>query len=206
MQSNVVAAILGAALLVGPSQNAQDARPSDSLEKAFVASGRIKMDLSAGEYRISASPDSKIRLRWSVRDADQLSRVKARVDVSNLDASITTEGPSNNFKVAVLVPARADLHVRLTAGELTVEGIQGNKDIELHAGEIDIDVGSAEDYNRVDAAVWAGELTAAPYHVSKEGLFRSFDWSGKGPYRLHAHLKAGELRLFSRPTAEREPR
>ena len=120
MRTIVVAAMLGTALVAAPaSTSTQDGRPSDSLERPFVANGRIKMDLSAGEYRISGSPDAKIRLQWSVRDSDQLSKVKARVDVRDQDATITTDGPSNHFKVAILVPARADLHVRLTAGELT---------------------------------------------------------------------------------------
>jgi hypothetical protein len=204
MRTIVIAAMLGTALVAATaSQSTLDTRPSDSIERPFAANGRIKMDLSAGEYRISGSPDARIRLQWSVRDPDQLSKVKARLDVRDRDATITTDGPSNNFRVAIQVPARADLHVRLTAGELTVEDVQGNKDVELHAGEVDIDVGRAEDYHHVDAGVWAGEITATPYHVSKEGLFRSFDWSGKGPYRLHAHLKAGELRLFSKTAAER---
>jgi hypothetical protein len=113
---------------------------------------------------------------------------------------ITTDGPSNKgFKVAIQVPRQADLYVRLTAGDLRIEGIQGNKDIELHAGDVRIDVGRAEDYHNVDASVWAGEIQAAPFQVYKGGLFRSFDWSGKGPYRLHARLKAGDLRLFSKP-------
>jgi hypothetical protein len=206
MRTIVVAALLGTALVAVPASQSMDGRPSDSLERPFAANGRIRMDLSAGEYRISGSPDNRIRLQWSVRDPDQLSKVKARVDVRHLDASITTDGPGNHFKVVIQVPARADLHVRLTAGELTLQDVQGNKDIELHAGEMDIDVGRAEDYQHVDAGVWAGELTAAPYHVAKEGLFRSFDWNGNGPYRLHAHLKAGELRLFSKSRAERESR
>jgi hypothetical protein len=46
--------------------------------------------------------------------------------------------------------------------------------------------------------VWAGDLKAPPFQVNKGGLFRSFDWRGKGPYRLHAKLKAGDLRLFSK--------
>jgi hypothetical protein len=203
MRTFVIAAILGTAFVTATAQSPQDTRPSDFLERPFAASGRIKMNLSAGEYRISGSPDAKIRVLWSVRDPEQLAKVKARVDVHGQDATVSTDGPRNNFKVAIQVPARADLHVRLTAGELTVEDIQGNKDVELHAGEVDIDVGRAEDYHHVDAAVWAGEIKATPYHVSKEGLFRSFDWSGKGPYRLHAHLKAGELRLFSKSGAER---
>jgi hypothetical protein len=157
------------------------------------------MDLSAGEYRISGGTDNRIRVEWSLRDPDQLSRVHAQADVRDRDASITTDGPSNKgLKVAIQVPDRSDLYVRLTAGDLRVEDIRGNKDIELHAGDARIDVGRAEDYHAVDASVWAGDIQAAPFHVFKDGLFRSFDWSGKGPYRLHAHLKAGDLRLYSK--------
>jgi hypothetical protein len=32
--------------------------------------------------------------------------------------------------------------------------------------------------------------------MSKDGLFRSFDWSGRGPYVLSASLLAGELWLY----------
>ena len=61
-----------------------------------------------------------------------------------------------------------------------------------------IDVGRAEDYNSVDASVWAGDIKAEPFNTVKGGLFRSFEWSGHGPYRLHARLKAGDLRLYSK--------
>jgi hypothetical protein len=200
--------IVSAALLplfaVGPAAGASDnGRASDFVERAFVANGRIAMDLSAGEYRITGGAENRIRLDWSVRDAGQLKGVVARADVRGKNATITTDGPTNHFKVNIQVPARADLYVRLTAGELRVENIDGNKDIESHAGELDIDVGRPEEYHHVEASIWAGELHAPPYRVSKEGLFRSFDWKGHGPYRLHARLKAGELRLFARPQAER---
>jgi hypothetical protein len=207
----IVAAVAAAALvgmagisgMSGLAAIAQDSRSSDSLERAFVANGRITMDLSAGEYRIAGSADNRIRLRWSVRDADQLAKVEARADIRNQDAKITIDGPSNHFKVLIDVPSRADLRVRLTAGELRIDGIEGNKDVESHAGDLRIDVGRPEDYHHVDASVWAGEIHALPYHVTKEGLFRSFDWNGKGPYRLHAKLKAGEVRLTSKTAADR---
>jgi hypothetical protein len=199
MRTLIHAALLGIALVSAPALPAtQESRTSDSLERAFVANGRIRMDLSAGEYRISGSPDLRIRLDWKVRDSDQLWRVKTRVDVRGSDATVMTDGPSNHFSVNIQVPARSDLYVRLTAGELRLERVEGNKDVELHAGELDIDVNRAEDYHSVDASVWAGEIHADPFHISKEGLFRSFDWRGKGPYRLHAKLKAGEVRLFSK--------
>ena len=204
MRTLINAALLGIALVSAPAlQATQESRTSDSLERAFVANGRIRMDLSAGEYRISGTPDNRIRLDWKVRDSDQLWRVKTRVDVRGSDATVMTDGPSNHFSVNIQVPTRSDLYVRLTAGELRLERVEGNKDVELHAGELDIDVNRAEDYHSVDASVWAGEIHADPFHITKEGLFRSFDWRGKGPYRLHAKLKAGEVRLFSK-MAERQ--
>jgi hypothetical protein len=169
--------------------------PATSLERPFAAGGRITMDLSAGEYEIAGSPDQRIRLDWEVEHNDRLDEVDNRVTVNGTEARISTDGPSDQFRVRIRVPAHSHLYVRLTAGEMAIKGIEGDKDVELHAGELDIDVIRAEDYGRVDAGVWAGEIDASPFRITKEGLFRSFDWSGKGKYRLHAHLKAGELRL-----------
>lgn len=204
MRTALAAAILGTALVTSPLAGTdQGGRARESLERAFSQNGRIRMDLSAGEYHISGSPDNRIRLEWSLRDPAQLPRVRARADVRDHDATITTDAPSNKgLNVAIQVPKQADLYVRLTAGDLRIEGIQGNKDVELHAGDVRIDVGRAEDYRNVDASVWAGEIRAAPFQVYKGGLFRSFDWRGKGPYRLHAKLKAGDLRLFSKNDEE----
>jgi hypothetical protein len=203
MRTILSAALVGSMLIAAPALDAQQsARPSSSLERDFVSNGKISMDLSAGEYRITGSPDNKIRLAWSVRGEDSLSDVEARADIRGTDARIVTDGPMNNFKVTIQVPQRTDLYIRLTAGELRLDRVEGSKDIELHAGEMRIDVNRAEDYNSVDASIWAGEIHADPFNVRKEGLFRSFDWKGHGPYRLHARLKAGEVWLSAK-TAER---
>jgi hypothetical protein len=191
----VVLIVVAAGLTVATVQSTDQSRTSDALERAFAPGGHIKMDLSAGDYRIEPSRDNQIRMNWSVRDAWRLSRTDVRADVRGSEASLMTDGSGNGFRVRIEVPRQSNLHVRLTAGELTLRGIEGDKDVELHAGELDLDVGRAEDYGRVDAGIWAGELDASPFRVAKEGLFRSFRWTGQGKYRLHAHLKAGEIRM-----------
>ena len=199
MLVSLSAITLGTVLVVTPAaQSRSQQGPSDSLETPFVAGGRISMDLSAGGYRISASQDDRIRLRWTVLNRGQLRGVEAYAEVDGSDATVVLDGPSNNFHVTIEVPERSDLSIRLSAGELWVEDIVGDKDIRLNAGELRIDVGRPEDYGRVEASVWAGELQADPFRIVKGGLFRSFDWKGDGEYRLRAHLKAGELHLYSK--------
>jgi len=198
MRAWLAAAIVGATLAAG-AVSAQDTRTSSSLERPFPSNGRVTMDLVAGDYHVTGSTENRVRLDWSVRDADKLARVEARAEVRERDLRITTNGPSNNhLKFTIQVPNQSDLYVRLTAGDRTIEGIRGNKDVELRAGDLRIDVGRAEDYNKVDAGLWAGDLKASAFQVYKGGLFRSFDWTGGGPYRLHAHLLAGDLYLYSK--------
>lgn len=183
-------------MIGAPPIDAQQAsRASSSLERSFVADGRISMDLSAGDYRISGHPDNRIRMTWSVGDGARLDRVVARADVRGSNAKIVTDGPKHDFRVEIQVPLKTDLFVRLTAGDLRLDHVEGSKDVELHAGDLRIDVNRAEDYHSVDASIWAGEIHAEPFNVRKDGLFRSFDWKGPGRYRLHAHLKAGDVWL-----------
>jgi hypothetical protein len=199
MRGAILTAMLGVMLVAASGAQTAASRPSDSLDRPFVQNGRIRLELSAGDYVISGSKDQRIHIRWSVRDADQLSRVHARADVRGADASIATDGPSNNgLTFEIQVPDRSDLYVRMTAGDIRIEDIRGNKDIELHAGDVRIDVGRAEDYGSVDASVWAGDIKAEPFNTNKGGLFRSFEWNGHGRYRLHAKLKAGDLHLYSK--------
>ena len=90
------------------------------------------MNLSAGDYRIAGAKENRIQVRWKVRSAKDLPRVRVQADVKGSEATLTTDGVRNGFEVDIQVPTRAGLRVRLTAGDLTVDGIEGNKDIELH--------------------------------------------------------------------------
>jgi hypothetical protein len=165
------------------------------IERPFGQGGKVTMRLSAGEYTIENSPDERIRLAWETREASAARRVQARVDVDGTAATIDTDGPSNGFVVSIAVPTKSDLLIRLSAGELTIRGIEGHKDVSAWAGELTIGVGPAANYRAVDASVLAGEIQAAPFNGSKGGVFRSFLWSGNGSYELRARLTAGEITL-----------
>jgi hypothetical protein len=93
------------------------------------------------------------------------------------------------------VPKSTDLKVHVTAGDVEVQGITGNKDIELLAGNLTVGVGDPADYFRVQASVTTGNIDATPFGESRGGLFRSFQKTGHGRYKLVAHVGAGDLKL-----------
>jgi len=189
--ARIPAVLIAFALLAVASVASAD---QGATEKAFAPGGRVRLDLSAGDYTIRAGRDDRIHVQWHAAFSDAW-RVAVDVRVTGSDAVVRTKGPRNNFRVVIELPSRTDLKVDLSAGELRVGGIAGNKDVGLWAGDILIDVGRADDYARVHASVTAGDINASPFGGHKEGLFRSFTWRGPGRYSLKVDLTAGNVTL-----------
>jgi hypothetical protein len=169
-------------------------------EQAFVSGGDIHFDLSAGDYDFTASPDNIIRLSWrwdNESSSHTTAGVRAQIKVSGRSATVTTDGPHNNIHYTVEVPKSANLTVRLSAGDIRIAEIEGNKDVQIHAGDVRIAVGDPQKYSQVDLSVKAGDLNAQPFGGTKDGLFRSFHWTGKGSYQLRVHLGAGDVNLVT---------
>jgi hypothetical protein len=170
------------------------------VDKAFRSGGTVNMDLSAGQYVITGVNENRIRVRWSARNPEDAKKAKVVVDVKESHARILTDGPSNNFRVEIDLPARSDLVLRLSAGELSLRGLEGNKDISAWAGEVKVGVRDAAEYGKVSASLTAGEIRADAFGEKREGVFPGFTWSGKGRYELSTRLTAGQI-TFSEETA-----
>lgn len=164
-------------------------------EKSFRNGGRIEMQLSGGDYEVRAGAADRIVVTATADGEYERPRVRADVTAIGQIAKIHTDGPHSNFHVVIEIPPQTNLYIRLSAGDMRVRGITGNKDIESHAGDLDIDVGDPDSYRTVDASVGAGDLNAPSFGVNKGGLFRSFRQTRKGHLTLHAHLGAGDLNL-----------
>jgi len=176
------------------TQTANAEAPAPVADKQFVGGGKIEFDLDGGGYEIKAASDNHIRVAVSGTTGN--ARVDVAVDGSNANVKVK-DTPHSNFHAIVEVPAKSDLVVRLTGGEIAIDAITGNKDVESYGGNVRIAVGDPNEYARVDAAVKAGEINAHPFGGSKSGLLQEFTWSGGGKYTLRAHLGAGNLVLGS---------
>jgi len=174
---------------------AQDSDPG-RVQQKFVSSGSIRMHLEAGDYTIEGTDATDIVATYRARDVEDLKKIKVNIKPSGSNAELWVKGtPHNDFHATIEVPRLSSLWTRLSAGNLSIKEVEGDKDVECHAGNVEIEVAHPEDYRHRDASVTAGSIDAAAFNVSKDGLFRSFRQDGEGKYRLHVHLAAGDVTL-----------
>ena len=173
-----------------------EVRDEGNLELSLTPGSALKLDLSAGDYRIEAGQLDRLLITARPKNPGDRAKVHFGVDANTHEATVRVDGP-RNFAATIEIPRNVNLNVRLTAGKLVLDHIQGDKDIESHAGQLEINVGSPNDYDTVHASVNAGEIDASAFQSQKGGLLRSFDSKGPGVYHLRVHVGAGQIRLFS---------
>lgn len=102
----------------------------------------------------------------------------------------------NGVQIRIEVPWKTNLSLRMPAGEVKVDEIKGDKDIDIYAGQITITSFHEWNYRSVNASVTIGEVRAPMYNADKGGFFRSITKkSAEGEYRLHAHVMTGQIDL-----------
>jgi len=116
--------------------------------------------------------------------------------------TLTIKGDShkgNNVKIRIEVPRKTSLRVEMSAGEVKVEEIEGDKDINLYAGQIAISSTRPLDYRSVDVSVSIGSVNAPAYGAEKGGFFSSITKkTADGEYSLHAHVMTGQIDLLGK--------
>jgi hypothetical protein len=166
------------------------------LESGFPSGGVLRMNIRSAEIHIVGSDEKKIAIHVGGKKGADSDDVKAHFErIGDSGELRVTGGPSNETTITVQVPRSSSLKVHIFAGAVEVRDIQGDKDIELGAGDLTIGVGNPADYSHVDASVTTGAIEAEPFGESRGGLFRSFEKSGSGKYKLVAHVGAGDLTL-----------
>jgi hypothetical protein len=167
-----------------------------STRQAFVSGGMIRLHLEAGGYTITPRDSENIVVTCHDHSGEASNHVKVEIKRGPSSADVyVTDTPHNNFQATIEVPRRSDLWVRLSAGELIVESVEGDKNLEVLAGRLQVDVPHPEQYGHRDASVTTGSIAASAFEVNKGGMFRSFEQHGPGKYRLHAHVITGEIQL-----------
>ena len=170
--------------------------PEHPFRVDYSSGSQMSLRLRSGDVRVVGKEGNQIAVRVEARDMERAREVKVYFERFENSAELRVSGgPKDNLQIIIEVPRNTGLFVRMPAGQLEISDVTGDKDVQLHAGELILHVGDPADYSHVDASVISGGLEAPPFHEDHGGLFRSFQKSGNGRYRLHAHVGAGDLTL-----------
>jgi hypothetical protein len=151
---------------------------------------------------IVGTDQAAIHVSCTQDDEGDAQRIRIRFQGNQDDETLTIAGDlrkGNDVRVRIEVPRKTSLRVDMSAGEVRVEEIAGDMDIDLYAGRIAISSTRLWDYRSVDVSVSIGAVNAPVYGAQKGGFFRGITKeTADGEYSLHAHVITGEIDLLGR--------
>jgi hypothetical protein len=165
----------------------------------FTAGGTLHVRLSVGDLRISRGDSNTIHLRYTVksRRESNVKDAKVEFDVRGKDARIEFHSPTSGntqFDVELEVPPNTSLDVHEKVGDMTVENIEGDKDLSLSVGDIRVDTGHSG-YRLVHASTSIGDVNGNGYGETRGWLGKTLKYHGEGKYELRAHVSVGDITL-----------
>jgi len=164
----------------------------------LAGSATLRLHLHDGDFRVVGSDSAKISIHVEGKNREQAKNIKIQVKRSGSVVDLKlSHVPKKELQVTIEIPRSTNLYARMRGGDLSVQGVVGDKDLELTAGDLTIDVGSPEDYSHVDLSVRFGDVSGTQFGDPKGWIGNSVQKEGNGKYRLHAHVMAGDLVLKS---------
>jgi len=165
----------------------------------FVAGGMVHVRLRVGDVHIKRSDSNKIRLHYTVKSRRERRLKEAHVDIEirGRDANIEFHAPAGGntqFDVELEVPQSTNLDVHEKVGDLTVDDIEGDKDLELSVGDIRVAIGRSA-YHLVRASTSIGDVNGDGYGETRGFLGKTLKYQGDGKYELRAHVGVGDITL-----------
>jgi hypothetical protein len=183
---------------------AAGAAPRETREDSVVAEGQselsriaqVRFHFEDGDFRIVGSDSDEISIRANGKNAALAKKMKVQIRRSGDALDVTfTRVPKNEVQVTIAIPRETGLYARMRAGDLSVDGVTGDKDLELLAGDLSVQVSDPADYGPVDLSVRLGDLSGHQFGDARGRMGNSLRRDGGGKYRLHAHVFAGDITL-----------
>jgi hypothetical protein len=164
----------------------------------FVSGGHVHLRLSVGDVRITRGESNKIHLRYTVKSRRERNVKDAHVEFdihgNNADIEFRASGSNTQFDVELEVPQNTNLDVHESVGDLTVEEIEGDKDLSLSVGDIRVAKGQSG-YRTVHASTSIGDVNGNGYGETSGFLGKTLRYHGDGKYELRAHVSVGDITL-----------
>ena len=176
-----------------------DYEETHSDARDFAAGGSVHVRLRVGDMHIRRGDSNRISLRYTIKSRRERNVKDAHVDfkVRGNEATLEFHVPSSHntqFDVELEVPENTNLDVHDKVGDVTVEDVDGDKDLTLGVGDIRVANGRSG-YRVVNASAGIGDVSGDGYGETSGWLGKSLKYHGEGKYELRAHVGVGDIKL-----------
>ena len=176
--------------------NYEDTR-HDSRE--FVANGYVHVRLSVGDVHIKRGDSATIKLEYTFKSRREKNVKEANVsfDVNGNNATIEFHAPSGantQFDVELEVPPNTNIDVHAKVGDVTVDNVDGDKDLNLGVGDLRV-ASEHTGYRLINASTGIGDVHGDGYGETSGWLGKTLKYRGDGKYELRAHVGVGDIHL-----------
>jgi hypothetical protein len=198
---NQVCRLIVLCVCLVPLASANDWKYEDTRHdsREFVSGGSVHVRSTVGNLHIKRGDSNMIRLEYRVRSRSENSvkETRADIDVRGKDATIELHSPSSgntNIDVELEVPLNTNLDVHEKVGDITIDKLDGDKDVELGVGDIRVATEHST-YRMVRANTGIGDVHSSGYGETSGWLGKSLKYRGEGKYELRAHVGVGDIHL-----------
>ena len=111
--------------------------PGHPFRVDFLSGSQLNIHVRSGDVRVVGRDDNKVSVKVDAKDSEKAKEVKVRFERFDKSAELDVSGgPKNDLRITIEIPKSTGLFVRMPAGQLEVSDIRGDKDLQLHAGEL----------------------------------------------------------------------
>jgi len=183
-----------------------------SLTRDIPATGArsVRLELAPGSLSIVASPDGQVHVKLELvcngdDDCDEdASDVRLVTELETRQLRLSVEGFSGinthglHMRGQVQVPRDRAVEIELAAGELKIEGLEGDVDVDMKAGELSVRM-PQRSVRSVQLRGMIGEsrLVVDGHSYEHDGIFgHRVRWSeGTGAARVTTNVMVGETHV-----------
>ncbi len=164
--------------------------------------GSLWFRLRGGDVHITRGTDLQhivVRYTPDPKKPEQEKKAQIQSRVHGSQVQVEVKAPlSLSVDVEVEVPSPISLEVHMTGGDLTVEGVEGDKNLQLFAGDLKVDVGTLQNVRDAEVSVRVGDVSVSAIGVVHGWLGQTWKYQGNGQYRLYAHTGFGDVSLVTK--------
>lgn len=166
------------------------------------AGGSLWFRIRGGDVHITRGTDPEhVVLRYTPdpKKPDEEKNVEIRSYVHGSQVRLEVKAPvSLSVDAEIEVPSPISLEVHMTGGDLTVAGVDGDKNLQLFAGDLKVDVGTLEKVRDAEVSVRVGDVDVPPIGEVHGWLGHTWRYQGNGPYRVYAHTSFGDASILAK--------